>query len=312
MKVVHELWKAHYPTDTLDVDIDEFLKDSQQRYSAGNTDKLVKLALVCLHLLGELNRTRERLISLLRKASDEINRIDVYGYYPQRDLSSLNKADGHRFHAVVVGINKYDDRRTPVLQGCVNDALLFRDYLIHDLSVPAGQITALLSRAGNEPLPPLQDIPFPCNTPTRENILNTLYDLHDNPNIKPDDSIIIFYAGHGQSYRATDGCTPLNTGYIEAISPVNRNTWKFNSDGTKEIVVDISDREINVTLGEIAKKCPNITLVLDCCHAGGGTRDPVTALPFHQLYSACSKLRIRADGCRQTDPPPPVQISVLI
>ncbi|KAF9068252.1 hypothetical protein BDP27DRAFT_1161311, partial [Rhodocollybia butyracea] len=165
-----------------------------------------------------------------------------------------------RFHAVIVGINRYNDPGTTPLQGCVNDALLFHDYLIHDLCVPANQITLLLSPTGDE------RIPFSYATPTRENILNAICDLHDNPNIKPDDSIIIFYAGHGQSYPAAEtSYTPLNTGSIEAISPADRNTSKSNADGTKGIVVDISDRELNVILGEIAKnKCPNITLVLDC------------------------------------------------
>ncbi|KAF9068238.1 peptidase C14, caspase domain-containing protein, partial [Rhodocollybia butyracea] len=167
-----------------------------------------------------------------------------------------------RFHVVIVGINKYDDLSTPSLKGSANDALLFHDYCMQDLSVPVDQIKLLLSPTGDNLLSTLQDIPFPCTVPTRENILNALYDLHDNPNIKSDDSIIIFYAGHGQSYRAADAdyeCTPCNTGWIEAISPVDRNTQK-----NSELVPDISDREINVVLGEIAKKCPNITLILDC------------------------------------------------
>ncbi|KAF9068237.1 caspase domain-containing protein [Rhodocollybia butyracea] len=201
-------------------------------------------------------------------------------HIPQKNVSSGRKETDRRFHVVIVGINKYDDPRTPALQGCVHDALLFRDYLMQDLSVPVGQIATLLSPTGNEILPPLLDVPVPCNVPTRENILNALYDLHDNPNIKPDDSIIIFYAGHGQSYSAAG----YNfTGSIEAISPADRSTLKSNADGTEEIVVDISDREINVIFGEIAKNCPNITLILDCCHAGSGVRGCSTAFTSLQL-----------------------------
>ncbi|KAF9068249.1 caspase domain-containing protein [Rhodocollybia butyracea] len=250
MKVAVELWKARHPDDTLNVDYDELLKDFQQRFSEG--DELVEATLMCLHELGRLKKDRHEWVSHLRKARGSEN-IDVC---PQGDLSDgFQRANGHRFHVVIVGINKYYDPQTPALQGCVNDALLFYNYAIHDLSVPADQIMLLLS--------PL--------APTRENILNALYDLHDNPNIKPDDSIIIFYAGHGQSYRAA-GYTPRNTGSIEAISPVDRRTPKLNTDMTEEMIVDISDREINVILGEIAKKCPNITLILDCCHGGGGSR----------------------------------------
>ncbi|KAF9056810.1 hypothetical protein BDP27DRAFT_1275610 [Rhodocollybia butyracea] len=67
---------------------------------------------------------------------------------PQRVHSNvLRKANsnGSRFHVVIVGINKYDDPRTPALKGCVHDALLFRGYLMHDLSVPSDRITLLLS-----------------------------------------------------------------------------------------------------------------------------------------------------------------------
>ncbi|KAF9017713.1 peptidase C14, caspase domain-containing protein, partial [Rhodocollybia butyracea] len=143
--------------------------------------------------------------------------------------------------AVIVGINRYDDLHTPALKGCVHDALLFREYLIQDLSVPSDRITLLLSPTAN--------------------ILNALYTLCDNSKIKSDDSIVFFYAGHGQSYSPRTW-TPHPTSSIEAISPVDRET-----------VLDISDREINVILGEIAKKrCDNITLILDCCHASAGIR----------------------------------------
>ncbi|KAF9068234.1 caspase domain-containing protein [Rhodocollybia butyracea] len=248
MKMAMKQWKAQHPTDALNVNPDELFKFLQQLSSV------------------ELQQT-----------SGKIHHIQ------QNVSNSLKKTNGRRFHVVIVGINKYHDPRTTPLQGCVNDALLFRDYVIRDLSVPANQITLLLSPTGNEILPPLQAIPWPRNTPspTRENILNALYHLHDNPNIKPDDSIIIYYAGHGQSYPATGAGY---TGSIEAISPVDRNTWKPNTDGTAELVVDISDREINVIFGEIAKKkCPNITLVLDCCHSSSGVRGCSNAFNSLQL-----------------------------
>ncbi|KAF9056811.1 hypothetical protein BDP27DRAFT_1166245, partial [Rhodocollybia butyracea] len=86
----------------------------------------------------------------------------------------------------------------------------------------------------------------------------------DNHTIKSDDSIVFFYAGHGQSY-SPGTWTSHSSGSIEAISPVDRNIRRSNLDGRDETVLDISDREINVILGEIAKKrCDNITVILDC------------------------------------------------
>ncbi|KAF9068235.1 caspase domain-containing protein [Rhodocollybia butyracea] len=300
MKVAEGLWKARYPSNTSDVDIDELLKEFQEHSSKGES---VEPTLRRLDELGHLNKKRYNLILRLRKTSDKNDHIDVR---PPQNVSNgldvrqiplpeersftsvfVENTTGRRFHVVIVGINEYDDQSTPSLKGSVNDALLFRDYVLHDLSVPAEQITTLISSTGDGILP---DIPLPLRpqSPTRKNILNALCDLHDNPNIKPDDSIIIFYAGHGQSYSAKDAgkdagkdvgneCTPLNTGSIEAISPVDRNT------GENFRVPDISDREINVILGEIAKKCPNITLILDCCHAGGATRGASDSLSFGDM-----------------------------
>ncbi|KAF9073454.1 caspase domain-containing protein [Rhodocollybia butyracea] len=304
-----ELWKARYPTDTLDVDHDELLKEVQQRYSAG------ELVEPTLHELGDLNGKKQELISLLRKTHGSEN-IDVSA---EKDLSNSLKKPNGRFHAVIVGINKYDDPRTTSLKGCVNDALLFRDYLLQDLSVPAGQITTLLSPTGDEHLPFPQDIPVPCNAPTRENILDALYDLYDSPNIKPDDSIIIFYAGHGQSYRAPDAVDqspPRSNASVEALCPADRNTLKSCSDGTEDIIVDISDREINVILGEIAKKiCGNITLILDCCYARSGIRGlgdkelfpfrycpPILSAVSLMFKAADASGRLPSDRPRTADP----------
>ncbi|KAF9068248.1 hypothetical protein BDP27DRAFT_1327595 [Rhodocollybia butyracea] len=65
MVVADELWKARYPTDTSDVDVDELLKEFQQRYSAGEP---VKDTLRCLHELGRLKKDRHELVSHLRRA----------------------------------------------------------------------------------------------------------------------------------------------------------------------------------------------------------------------------------------------------
>ncbi|KAF9017710.1 hypothetical protein BDP27DRAFT_207937 [Rhodocollybia butyracea] len=147
---------------------------------------------------------------------------------------------------------------------------------MQELLVPFDRITVLLSPTGAEHIPCSYEIP------TRDKILNALYGLYDNPDIKPDDSIIFFYAGHGQSYPAAQSsfvCTPKSTGSIEAVCPVDRNTPK-----SRTTIVDISDREINVILGEIAKKrCENITVILDCCYAGGGTRSTSSSFDSLQL-----------------------------
>ncbi|KAF9017712.1 hypothetical protein BDP27DRAFT_1149522, partial [Rhodocollybia butyracea] len=152
--------------------------------------------------------------------------------------------------AVIVGINNYDDGATGNLCGCVSDALLMYDYLTVDLGVPQSHISLLLSPALSDP-----DISFKYGAPKRDKILNALYDLRDNNDIRTDDNIVLFFAGHGTSYKLAEP-------NIEAICPMDRNTSQLSSDG--DIVLDISDREINVILGEMAKKTNNITVILDC------------------------------------------------
>ncbi|KIJ30437.1 hypothetical protein M422DRAFT_53765 [Sphaerobolus stellatus SS14] len=82
---------------------------------------------------------------------------------------------------------------------------------------------------------------------TRRAIINVFYWLMGNRKMKIGDPILIFYAGH-------DG---------EADS----------SRGGKQPVCGIPDRTIAALLDALAtKKGDNITVILDCCFSGGGTR----------------------------------------
>jgi len=98
-------------------------------------------------------------------------------------------------------------------------------------------------------------------------MVDALYDLRDDEKIKPDDNIVIHFSGHGSSYDARDyrdfTTFASKAGSIEAICPVDRG-------GS---IPDISERELNSILSELrAAKGPNITIILDCCHAGGAVR----------------------------------------
>jgi len=112
---------------------------------------------------------------------------------------------------------------------------------------------------------------------TRAAILSVLYShLRDNENIQRGDAILIHYSGHGASYDVNEIFNI--SGSIEAICPVDRGV-EDTGHGT---VLDISDREINLFLTELASvKGNNITLVLDCCYAGGAARTEA-AFQFRQ------------------------------
>lgn len=105
-------------------------------------------------------------------------------------------------------------------------------------------------------------------TPSRTHITDMLLSLIDNPEINEGDNIIIYYAGHGSSYE----CSEYRDfdGYIEALCPIDRDACDANGN----TVPDISDRELNTILTLISRaKGHHITVILDCCHSAGVSRD---------------------------------------
>ncbi|KAK0457620.1 peptidase C14, caspase domain-containing protein, partial [Armillaria novae-zelandiae] len=157
--------------------------------------------------------------------------------------------------AVLIGIDGYPNP----LRGCVADALVIEKYLTDVLHVPKDRIQYLLGKQldDSSTLIPHNNVP-----PTRANIVDTLLGLSKNTKINNGDSIIIFFSGHGSSYYYL--CP------IEALCPIDR---RGTPDGQDACVPDISDREINNILAYIYhRKDARITLVLDCCHAGGATK----------------------------------------
>ncbi|KAK0217304.1 hypothetical protein IW262DRAFT_1252331, partial [Armillaria fumosa] len=162
--------------------------------------------------------------------------------------------------AVLIGIDGYPNP----LRGCVADALIIEKYLTTILGVPKDRIQYLL---GKRPDDSSTHIPHKNSLPTRTNIVDTLLGLSENPRINNGDSIIIFFSGHGSSYYCPNYLCP-----IEALCPIDRGA----PDGQDTCVPDISDREINNILAHIYHgKDARITVILDCCHAGGATKAPL-------------------------------------
>ncbi|KAK0474338.1 caspase domain-containing protein [Armillaria luteobubalina] len=203
------------------------------------------------------------------------------------ETSSHNsKPDGHQFWAVLIGIDGYPNP----LRGCVADALTIEEYLTNVLSVPKDRIQYLLGKRSDDSS---MRIPHKNSIPTRANIVDTLLGLSENPKINDGDSIIIFFSGHGSRYCCPDcygeifqnqtvpdssgefalanECHP-NRCPIEALCPIDRGA----PDGQDACIPDISDREINNILAHIHhEKGARITMILDCCHAGGTTKAPL-------------------------------------
>ncbi|KAJ2933506.1 hypothetical protein H1R20_g3598, partial [Candolleomyces eurysporus] len=157
---------------------------------------------------------------------------------------------GPHLWALLIGNNNYP--QSP-LKGSVNDSLAWKSYLIEFLGVPESHITHI------------QDA-------NRKTMVTALYDLRDNGEIKEGDHILFAYAGHGASYDAKrysfENDIGHRAGSIEALCPVDRGL--HDGGGTP----DISDREVLLILSEIHDQTKvDVTVVLDCCHSGGGVRE---------------------------------------
>ncbi|KAK0184134.1 caspase domain-containing protein, partial [Armillaria mellea] len=177
--------------------------------------------------------------------------------------ATSHRIDASRSWAVVIGIDAYE--HIPPLKCSVTDAQSFQEYLTTKLGVPKRRIQLLLGskKHASAEVSKSADISM---YPSRAHITNTLLSLIDNPHIEKDDNIIIYYAGHGSSYHFSPG----NTGYIEALCPIDRDTLDVNGN----TIPDISDREFNTILTLISRaKGHHITVILDCCHSASVSRE---------------------------------------
>ncbi|PBK62769.1 hypothetical protein ARMSODRAFT_1024541 [Armillaria solidipes] len=143
-------------------------------------------------------------------------------------------ADGSQFYAVLIGINEY---ASYPLHGCISDVRLMEQYLTEDLGVPRERIQLFLG--SREHISPADTM-----NPSHAHIIGALLSIVGNPKIAYNDNIIIYYSRHGSCYSIHE------TEYIETLCPIDHDTP-----------------------GDNGKPGHRITVILDCCHSGGASRD---------------------------------------
>ncbi|KAJ7138018.1 peptidase C14, caspase domain-containing protein [Mycena epipterygia] len=156
-------------------------------------------------------------------------------------------------YAVIVGINEYQSNSIRNLEGCENDAQTVKSFLTDRYQMPESQIILLLNADA-----------------TRDAILEKFQThLIDNSSIEKGDAIIIYFAGHGSRVKAPESWSSID-GKVETLVPYDERTK--TPDG--KVVHGIPDWTINILLSRLAaEKGNNITVICDCCHSGGATRD---------------------------------------
>lgn len=169
---------------------------------------------------------------------------------------------GARKLALLIGINHYretHDRGLSPLFGCATDVELQRELLIHRFGFKSSDIKVLLNE-----------------TATRDAILQT-FETHLIQQAKPNDVVVIHFSGHGSQVFDADAVTTSRTN--TAIVPAGAD--QRNPDQT---VHDIMGKTL--FLLRSALKTDNVTTILDCCYAGGGTRgsERVRADASNEIY----------------------------
>ena len=158
-------------------------------------------------------------------------------------------------YALLVGINKYAVVKPP-LSGCRDDIAAVGEYLLEDLGVPPENVRVVEDEEA-----------------THAAILSAFEEhLIDNAatsvaaGAKP--AALFHFSGHGAQALAVEvpGADPEPDGFDETLVPY---------DSRLEKVYDIKDWQIGGLIDRLAEHTEEITVVLDCCHSGSGTRGEV-------------------------------------
>ncbi len=161
---------------------------------------------------------------------------------------ALSENNRRNLYALLVGIDKYPNP-SHHLEGCVNDITAIEDYLNERFDKEEYQLHTLK----------LLD-----EQATREAVINGF--RNHLRQAESDDVVLFYYSGHGCQEKA-----PPEFWQIE---PDRLNETLVCYDSLTENSWCLADKELGLLIAEVAEKEPHITIILDCCHSGAGSRDP--------------------------------------
>jgi hypothetical protein len=169
--------------------------------------------------------------------------------------------------AVLIGIDFYSegDVRSSVaksihnLRGCVRDILAVEEYLTANLLVEKRHIRKLTASTPDdvEQNTPEED---ESEIPTYENMVKAIESVTEDAS--PGDLVYIHYSGHGANVATTMPQLKGEKGIDEALVPTDIRT------GGRYL----RDIEIATLLSAMVQRGLIVTVTLDCCHSGSGTR----------------------------------------
>ncbi|GAA6620337.1 caspase domain-containing protein [Scytonema sp. NUACC26] len=150
-------------------------------------------------------------------------------------------------YALIVGIDEYVSP-VPPLSGCVNDIMAIKEYLEGRVSQDGYKLhlRTLLN----------QDA-------TRQAIVEG-FQQH-LCQASSEDVAFFCYAGHGSQEQAPEE--------FWVLEPDRLNETLVCYDSRTPKSWDLADKELAKLIALVAAKNPHITIIMDCCHSGSGTRD---------------------------------------
>lgn len=151
--------------------------------------------------------------------------------------------------ALLVGLNQYAGGVTP-LRGCLTDVRMQRELLVHRFGFDPANILTLEDRAA-----------------TRQNLLDA-FETHLIDQAQPGDVVVFHFSGHGSLVRDPDPIPAAFenlAGYNGSLLPYDA---RLNLPGSQ--VNDIMGKTLFLLMANL--KTDQVTVMLDSCHSGGGTR----------------------------------------
>lgn len=163
------------------------------------------------------------------------------------------------YHILLIGV---DDYPRATLRGCVNDIDEVQRLLLGERM--ANHRDRVRIRRLASPLPGTEhETSVPEDAATLVHIRDALDQLASDE-VRAGDRVFIYYSGHGTRIEVTapDG----RRFHREALVPVD-----YAAEPSARRM--LFDHELNDRLRAITARTPSVTVVLDCCHAAGATRD---------------------------------------
>lgn len=158
------------------------------------------------------------------------------------------------YHVLLIGCDVYPPGY-PSLYGCVNDIDTIERALLEPpgIGVPPEQIKITRFASAHHEALRRSRLQAQTRVPTKANIVEALRSLAGDE-VRSTDRVLMYYSGHGTQTQREG-----SPGWHEAIVP-------------SDVQFLYSD-ELNVLVNAIAVRTSDLTIVLDCCHSAGVTRD---------------------------------------